>query len=330
MIKNIIFSLVLALGVGSANYSPRRVVIYNDYSDTSSFQEAYVLSNDELEYAEVFGVNDTYDYIKYTATHSRRIILETSTNTSATVHVSVFLASKGTSNVVASYYSGQETQNDFIVYVNAGDTIYFRIDCTGNCWWFGTIHLNLDPEGFVVSGLPKMYDYTLPHTGPASIYYGIKNSCNAFVPNQSYRYCDVIRQAAQIWNNVGDMHFVENSTLSAFDIDTKDVDTLDVYMTHTVLSGNYFVDELNISTNMDMYMFNSDIYPDATLYDFMISYMLKSFGVAMGLMLYDNVGGNNMQYVNNVMYNALYPYKELGNADIAAYIHLWGDATISE
>lgn len=87
MIKNIIFSLVLALGVGSASYSPRRVVIYNDYSDTSSFQEAYVLSNDELEYAEVFGVNDTYDYIKYTATHSRRIILETSTNTSATVHV---------------------------------------------------------------------------------------------------------------------------------------------------------------------------------------------------------------------------------------------------
>ena len=80
---------------------------------------------------------------------------------------------------------------------------------------------------------------------------------------------------------------------------------------------------------MDMYMFHSYKYPDATLYDFMISYMLKSFGVAMGMQLYDN-DSNHRMYVNNVMYNALYPYKELGNADIAAYIHLWGDATISE
>lgn len=325
MIKNVIFSLVLALGVNSTNYGPRRAIIYKDYSDTSSFQDAYVLSNDELEYAEVFGVEDTYDYIKYTATHSRKIILETSTNNNETVHVSVYLASRGTDKLMASYYSGQETEDDFLVYVNAGDTIYFKIECTGNCWWFGKIHLNLNPEGFAVQGLPKLYAYSLPHTGPASIYYGIKDCCEEFVPNEFFKYSEIVRHAAQIWNNVGDMHFVENKGLSAFDVGLTSKPTLDVYMTHTVLSGNYFVDEMNISTNMEMYTQHLDEFPGATLYDCMLSYALKSFGVAMGLLMYED----DYSFYDNVMFKIIHPYYGLGSADIAAYIYLWGDATIS-
>lgn len=324
MIKNILFSLALALSVGSTSTGPRRVVYYPDYTDTSSFSDAYVLSNDELEYAEVFGTDDTYDYIKYTATHSRKIILETSANNNATVNVDVFLASTGTSNVRATYYSGQETQNDFLVYVQTGDTIYFRISCTANCWWTGKIHLNLAPYGYAITTIGTMYNYSLPHSGPASIYYGIKDSCNVFVPGQKYRYSDVIREAAQIWNNVGDMHFVENMTLSAFDIGTNYTDELDVTMYGTVLTHNYFCEKMNISTNMAIYAEHVDFYPNCTIFDCMVSYMLKAFGVAMGLIIYEP-----NSYIENVMFSAILPFVQLGSADIAAYIALWGDATIS-
>lgn len=325
MIKNILFSLALALSVGSTSAGPRRAVYYPDYTDTSSFSEAYVLSNDELEYAEVFGTEDTYDYIKYTATHTRRIILETSANNNATVTVEAFLASKGTNTPVVTYRSGQETLNSFLVYVQTGDTIYFRISCTANCWWTGKIHLNLDPDGYAVTSIETMYSYSLPHSGPATIYYGIKDSCNVFVPGQNYRYSDVIREAAQIWNNVGDMHFVENMTLSAFDIGTNYTTELDVTMYGTVLTHNYFCEKMNISTNMAIYAEHVGYYDNCTIFDCMISYMLKAFGVAMGLMiLVPN------EYIDNVMFDSILPFIGLGNADIAGYIALWGDATISE
>ena len=71
MITRLLLAIVMTTALWTS-IEPRSG-IYEDYADTTSFPTAYDISQTDLGYAEVFGRNDSYDYIKYTATYSRSI-----------------------------------------------------------------------------------------------------------------------------------------------------------------------------------------------------------------------------------------------------------------
>lgn len=331
MLTNYLLTAAILAASAGVSETPTEIVpqssYYPEIEDTSSFGNAYELSYDELEYAEVFGVNDTFDYVKYTATYTRNVYfsLYATDNKIATVYI--YISSRGLTTPVQSYSSNESINISSPICVKQGETVYFKVKCTGNCWWTGTLDLDPHPSGFEYYGYEIFNGYTMPHTGPATIHYAYDSSCYQNVPEQDFTYASCLNEAIEIWESCGNIDFVYSESFSHFKVKIQDVSSIEVYHQKPLLSSSYYTTEFNIPNRLSY--FDAINYgktnwdgTDVTIRQAVLGVAIAGFGVVLGLSPRVDL---NARY--NMMYYPIQPYGgSLGDSDIASFIRLWGDA----
>lgn len=328
MLKELLIPALLVTATPTDQISPR---YYIDYQDTTSFSDAWELTHEDeysLSYAEVYGVEDTYDYVKYTAPYTRCVLLTVSTNSTCIITVDVFVPSKSQTIPFATYNSTNFYDSANSVPIEQGDTVFFRIESTGNCWWEATLETVPVTLGGAYTSYEKFFNYDMPYTqGGVVIKYKYDDSCYATVPGQNYTFRDVFIDATEVWEGVGQIDLVESSTNAWFTVSVTDVEALEVYRERSLLVNNYYTSEVNFPSFMGYYNVMTDgssswYGAPVTTYDAILGVGVHAFGLALGL-----ANWNDSEYSGtNMMAYAEKPYFGLGDGDIYSFIQLWGDA----
>lgn len=305
-----------------------RLIVYDDLEDTTSFADAVVLTNSNTENTQVFGQGDSFDYIKYTATYTRQIQLAMAVDNNKRATINVYLESKGLTTPVKSYLSTDSCSVDNYVFVEQGDTIYFKIRATGNCLMESELLTNFNTTSISYHDYPKYHGYTMPHTGPATIYYSYDSSCYQNVPGETFTFANALDEAISIWEGVGEVDFVYNSTRSTFDVVVNSAQSaiFEVITSNNPLTQNWHVDEFNMvgyisHYNQITYNYTNQDGTAATIYQAVLADAVCGFGFVLGI----STSNSTMNVVSDIDL----PYEQLGPGDIEAYTILWGDANYS-
>lgn len=332
MITNYLLATALLMSVpnnASGGVSSPNGNVYYDEADTESFETAYELSYEETQYAEVYGRNDKYDYVKYTAKYSRHVFLTTFATDNMMVYVDVFLPSSvyGLEKPIVSYKTSDGLTELNTVFLKQGETVYFRVKCNGNCWWVGTLDLDPCPSGYAYVGYNKFHGYTMPHKGSATIYYAYDVSCFYKVPGQDFTYIDCFEEAIKLWESCGKVRLVYDDLKSHFRIKVGDYDDISVVNSKGLLSSSYYTTQFNIPGSLEYYEGMNEGYVHwdgsaVTVKDAVMGLAMAGFGAVLGLVaLYEQME------MFNVMYYPIKPFGgALGDSDIASFMQLWGDA----
>lgn len=304
---------------------------YEDIDDTSSMRGSYDLTHDTvngLRYAEVFGVNDTYDYVRYVAPYSRSVLLFIEATDNCVAYVDIYVSGVSMVTPVLSYSSELTSFGpEHTVFVYQGQAAYFVIRCSGNCWWEIELDTNPNVSPFTYVSYEKFYGYEMPYYGIPSIYYAYDSSCNVLVEGQNYTYADVMDEAIAIWESCGNIDFVYSETNAYFTCKI-DSNVTDISVVHTryALSDNYFTSDFRLTNNMIIY--ESVIYGDITaqgtaptIWQAVLGHAVIAFGLALGVAL--NSTNSNW---NSMMRMEFWWYDHLGDGDIGSLMALWGDA----
>ncbi len=330
MLTNYLLTAAILAASAGVSETPTEIVpqssYYPEIEDTSSFGNAYELSYDELEYAEVFGVNDTFDYVKYTATYTRNVYFDINATDSKIVTAYVYLSSVGFDTPVYTYTSNDSVTIASTVCVNKGETVYFKVKCTGNCWWTGILNLNPQPSGLAYSNYNMFHNYTMPHTGPATIHYAFDSSCYQNVPNQDFTYASCLNEAIEIWESCGNIDFVYSESFSHFKIKIMDVEEIEVSNQKNIITNSYYTTTFNMPNSLDYYEvvnFGKTNWDgtDVTIKQAVLGVAVAGFGAVLGLLPRTD---SYARY--NMMSFPIQPYGRLGDGDIGSFISLWGDA----
>jgi len=305
--------------------SSTRGVIYIDENDTTSFANCGVVSEDSLEYAEVYGDEDVYDYVSYTAEYTRNIYLYMDLSDGAHGRIDVYRPEYSMTEIWTTYNNATVSTVDKLIFVEQGCTIYFRISCTSCCWWRVILSLNENPSGYSYYAYSHFNGYSMPHSGPATIYYKKDESCYQYVTNQNFTFSSVIDDAIDVWESVGNVTFVESASNALFTI-TMDssLTNYQVYHGRRPLTQKYYCSAINMPSSITF--FEEIIYGwsfidgPATIYDGVKGAFVRAFALALGLMATDVV-----EYYFNVTYNQTKPYGQLGDGDLHSFYALWGD-----
>lgn len=304
---------------------------YEDYDDTTSMRGSHELTHDTvngLHYAEVFGVNDTRDYLKYTAPYTRSVLLDIYATDGCIARVDVYVSGVDMVNPVLTYTSEVTTYGpEHTVFVYQGHAAYFVITCSGNCWWEAHLDTNPGTSPFTYVSYEKFYGYNMPYYGIPSIYYAYDPSCNVLVEGQNYTYSDVMDEAIAIWESIGNIDFVY-STTNAYFTCKIDSNVVDISVVHSryALSNNYFTSDLRMTNDMSIYesVIDGEITrygQPPTIWHAILGHAVVAFGLAAGVAL--NSTNSNW---NNMMVGPFWWYDHLGDGDIGSLIALWGDA----
>ena len=293
--------------------------------DTTSFSDAYPMTYNGFYYAEEFSSNDTYDYVKYTATYTRNILLHVKTSNNCRIDVSVYNSTYGFNELYASYSANSSLATFGYIPVRQGETIYFKIKCFQSCTWEGTLDLNFNPSGLCYTTLPNLHGYSLPYEGPAQIPYRFDNSVNNLVPGQTFTFRDAFLEAMRIWETCGNITFVENIWTKNYKLEVAGVNEVDVG-TDVTLLGEYYFTHCKIPSFISVYEGISDLLynPDGSpvsIWQAVVGVCLQALGLYIGLGTVDYGF-----YYYNIMYIDPKPYNYLGDGDIASLMYLWGDA----
>ena len=239
--------------------------------------------------------------------------------------IDVYRPSYSTTQIWVTYTSAMNSSFERLVYVEQGETIYFKISCTSCCWWrvYLDVHLNLSGTSYFTYG--HFNGYEMPHSGPATIYYKKDSSCYEFVESQNFTYSDVIDDAIAVWESVGNVSFVESSSQALFTITMSDTLTdYQVYHTRRPLTQKYYCSAINMPSIIEYFegliwgwTINGE---PPTIYDGVKGAFVRAFAIALGLMPTDNVA-----YAYNVTYNETKPFSRLGDGDLNSFYALWGD-----
>ena len=293
--------------------------------DTTSFSDAYPMTYNGFYYAEEFSSNDTYDYVKYTATYTRNILLHVTTSNNCKIEVNVYNSTYGFSELYASYSANSDGPYYGYIPVRQGETIYFKVKCYQSCTWEGTLDLNFNPSGMCYTTHTNLHGYSLPHTGPAEIPYRWDNSVNELVSGQDFTFKDAFLEAMRIWETCGNITFVEDIWTKNYKLEVANIINVDVGVDVTLLGECYFS-----HCKIPRYEFYYDgissigLNPDGspmTIWQAVVGVCLQALGLYLGL------GTVSYQfYYYNVMFEDPRPYNFLGDGDIASLMYLWGDA----
>lgn len=329
MITRLLLAIVMTTALGTS-IEPRSG-IYEDYADTTSFATAYDISQTDLGYAEVFGQYDSYDYIKYTATYSRSIFFLMTVSDLKTATVEMFVASKGLTTPYRTFSSNDTVTPANMTYLAQGDTVYYRIRCTGECYWTGDLLLNINPSGTAIYDYDHFNGYSMPHNDGtvANIYYYYDSSVYFNYPNQNFTYHVLFEQAMSIWEACGKVNFVFDREKALFTISVKDdIDEPQVYYDNKPLTNKYYCSEINIPGNTLYYeeliygcYIGTENPVAATLRDGVLGITVICMGLSLGVAMC-----NSNSYSYNQMRVPLKPFSVLGDGDIGSFIELWGDA----
>ena len=299
-------------------------VVYDDPNDTTSFVNCGTIV-ERGEYAEVYGERDVYDYIKYTAAYSRTFFLCSEASDNAAMRIDIYKPSYSMTDIFITYDNMTTSYYTNLLFVNQGETIYFRISCTSCCWWRVYLSVDEDLSGVCYVEYTHFNGYSMPHSGPATIYYKKDSSCNQYVSGQNFTFSSMIDEAIDVWESVGLVQFVESETQALFTI-TISSETTGYSVSHRqrLLLPRHYCSAMSFTTNIDYYEFvieDKYIYGSpATMYQGVKGVMVKAFGIALGLQT-TNVEG----YFYNVMYAETKPYSRLGDGDLNSFYALWGD-----
>ncbi len=327
------YLLTAALLAASAGVSDKSSEItpqssyYPEIDDTSSFAKAYELTYDELEYSEVFGTNDSYDYVKYTAKYTRNIYFSLYATDDKIATAQVYISTIGFNKPVQTYKSNEVMNLASPICVNQGETVYFKVSCTGNCWWVGTLDLSPNPSGYEYCNYEVFNGYTMPHSGPATIFYAYDSSCYQTVTEQDFTYADCLNEAIKIWEACGNVRFMHEENLSHFKIKIMDVPKIEVYHERKLFASSYYTTAFNIPNRLsyfDAVNFGKTNWDgtEVTIRQAVLGVAIAGFGVVLGL---DPRGDLIAEY--NMMYYPIQPYGgSLGDSDLASFMRLWGDA----
>lgn len=332
MITNYFLATALLMSVpaniGGGVSSPNGNVYY-DEADTDSFETAYELSAEERQYAEVYGRDDKYDYVKYTAKYSRHVFLTPFATDDKMVYVDVFLPSSvyGLEKPIVSYKTSDGLTVQNTVFLKQGETVYFRIKCNGNCWWVGTLDLDPHPSGYAHVGYSRFQGYPIPHKGSATIYYAYDKSCFDKVPGQDFTYIDCFEEAIELWESCGNVDLVYDDTKSHFRIKVGDYDDISVAHSKGLLSSSYYTTRFTIPGSIEYYEGVNEGFTHwdgsaVTIRDAVMGVAMAGFGAVLGL---GAIHEPNAEF--NVMYYPIRPFGgALGDSDIASFMQVWGDA----
>lgn len=301
-------------------------MVYDDFDDTTSFDNGHVFTDENNVVGGVYGQYDVYDYIVYTPDYTRTIFIHLYVSDNKYGRVLIYNPSHTFSEPWIQYYSEASPSAPLLYYAPQGEMVYIKIECSGNCYWQAILDTNPNPSGASAYSYAKFNGYEMPHSGPAVIYFKKDSSCYENVPQQDFTYSDVIDDAIAIWESVGLVTFEEHNTKKLFTITAGNFSNLQVYHMQIPLTNWYKCSEMNVPTN---YQFYSDINMESlngygvpfTIYDAVLGTFVKGFGIALGLMNCDLQG-----YYYNVMQYHTKPFSQLGDGDIQSFINLWGDA----
>ena len=334
MITDILLAaaLVTASSVSNGIVEPNNVdesstrgVIYIDENDTTSFANCGELTEEDPEYAEVYGDEDVYDYISYTASYSRKIFLYMDLSDGAEGRIDIYKPSISLTNIYYTYTNTTAMSVERLIFVNQGETIYFRVSCTSCCWWRIFIDLDENPSGMSYYAYSHFNGYSMPHSGPATIYYKKDSSCSQYVTNQNFTFSSVIDDAIDVWESVGNVTFVESASNALFTI-TMDssLTNYQVYHGRRPLTQKYYCSAINMPSNIEFFediilgwTFMGDPF---TIYDGVKGAFVRALGLSLGLMATDY-----QPYYYNVTFNQTKPYTQLGDGDLHSFYALWGD-----
>lgn len=304
--------------------SSTRGVIYIDENDTTSFVNCGEIS-ERQEYAEVYGDEDVYDYVSYTAEYTRNIFLNMELSDGAEGRIDIYRPSYSMTEIWVTFNNMMDSSVERLTFVDQGETIYFRISCTSCCWWRVYLNADLNFSGTSYYAYSHFNGYSMPHSGPATIYYKKDESCNQYVTNQNFTFSSVIDDAIDVWESVGNVTFVESASNALFTITmNSSLTDYQVYHTRRPLTQKYYCSAINMPT--DILFFEYIILGwsfrgvPATIYDGVKGAFVRAFALALGLMATDNPS-----YYFNVTYNETKPYGQLGDGDLHSFYALWGD-----
>ena len=299
-------------------------VVYDDPNDTTSFVNCGTIT-ERGEYAEVYGERDVYDYISYTAAYTRTFFLRSDVSDNAVMRIDVYKPSFSSTEIYLTYDSATISNFVNMGFVNQGETIYFRISCTSCCWWRVYLDVDENISGFSHVEYTHFNGYSMPHSGPATIYYKKDSSCNQYVSGQNFTFSSMIDEAIDVWESVGLVQFVESETQALFTI-TISSETTGYSVSHRqkLFLPRHYCSAMSFTTNIDYYESIIDEWTfygePATMYQGVKGVMVKAFAIALGLNSV-NVDG----YYYNVMYHITKPYNRLGDGDLHSFYELWGD-----
>ena len=329
MLKELLIPAILMSASPTEQVQPRYLI---DYEDTTSFETAWELTHEDsysLGYAEVFGIGDDYDYIKYTAPYTRCVLFVVSTpETLGIVNVEVFLPEKSTTIPFATYNSNTIDDPMNTIPVEQGETVYCRIQCNGNIWWEVTLDTKPLMIGAAYHEYERFYGYDMPYTqGGVVIKYKYDDSCYTTVPGQNYTYREVFIDATEVWEGVGQINFVESSTDAWFTVSMEEREYLEVYTQRKIIGNTYHCSEIEFPSDYQHY--HSIYYgmttwygTPVTPYQAILGEGVHAFGLALGLVNWDDddyTSFNHMTFMPK-------PFLGLGDGDIYSFIELWGDA----
>ena len=328
MITRLLLAIIMTTALGTS-IEPRGG-IYEDLEDTTSFNDAFDIAEMDLGYAEVFGRTDTYDYIKYTATYSRSIFLYVEVSDGELATIDMFIQSKGLSTPYKTFTSGDTVTPANMTFLAQGDTVYYRVSCTGECYWTGDLLLNVNPSGTAIYDYDNFNGYSLPHNDGtiANIYFDYDQSVYTSVPNQPFTYYAMFEQAMSVWESCGKVRFVQDEDKALFTITVKDdIDEPQVYYSKKFMVKEYYCSEVNIPGDI---LYYEEIIDDcyigvenpiaATIREGVLGITVICMGLSLGIAMC-----NTNSYSYNHMRRPM-PYSCLGDGDIASFIELWGDA----
>lgn len=329
MLKKILIPVLLMSASPTDQVQPRYII---DYMDTYSYESAWELTHDStysLSYAEVYGMQDDYDYIKYTAPYTRCVMfLFSTTQVNGVVSVDIFLPEKSETIPYTSYNTTNFYAPDNLVPVEQGETVYCRVYCNTNCWWEVTLDTNPSITGGAIHTYERFYGYDMPYTqGGVVIRYKFDDSCYVTVPGQNYTYRDVFIDATEVWEGVGQIDFIESTSDTWFTVSMQDVEFLEVYTERKIIGNTYHCCDMIFPSNYAHYgaityggtnWYGTPI----SIYQAILGEGVHAFGLALGL-----VNRSDDYYeIHNHMSFAQKPYRGLGDGDIFSFISLWGDA----
>ena len=329
--------LTLGLSTSSIGSAPIKTLgnAYEDFTETTSFEDAEEMTFKNWQIMQVYGIRDTYDYCKFTAKYSRCFFFVFFVSDNLKGTADVFIESQGLDKPIYTYHQGEGATEMNVFFLHQGDTVYFRIRCQANCRWEGSIYLTPNPSGMYVYDFKRMHGYSIPHQGPAKIYYSYSES--AFqevydkITGETFVYKDLIEEAVALWESCGNVDFVFDDLRSNFRVEFVDIPDVQVDYKYYKISENVIVTGCNISNNLDLYQAMSDIYFDsdgnpASYRANVLGLTIAAFGYVLGL-----VERTEADATYNMMAYPFQPFGgTLGDSDIFSFIMMWGDAYLND
>ena len=331
LLKFFLSLFILAALPGGSSGEIVRPNYYDDFQDSANRWDGHELTHDgfrTLSCAEVYGVNDTYDYVTYYAPYTRSVFLNVVPTDNCIAYVDAFVPSFSEITPYVSYRSDTVSfEPNQTVFVEQGSAVIYRIRCSGNCWW--EAHLYTDPHfsPYTYVSYDKFYGYDMPYYGIPDIKFAYDDSVYELVPGQNYTWYDVMEEAIAIWESCGNIDFRETYGSPYFTC-SVDSTVLDISVVHTrhLLSNNYYTSSLKLTTDMTIYnsvihgQYNKNGSP-ATIKQAILGHAVIAFGLAAGVGL-NGTSANT----SSMMRIPFWWYDRLSDGDIGSLLALWGDA----